>query len=536
MAWRWTTTILGAALITTAFPSAGHAASPVWSGPIVFASSPSIGSLNDPALAVDPAGDAAVAWVAGPFPGASNIDAITRAAGSESWSVPTKLAVGDGVGPSLAFDEAGHVFAAFTRGVWPRYYVQFASTSSVTAPWAEPITLSDPEDDGSGLTFAFDPGGDVLAAWTGWYSSDQASGYFIQATFKPAGGQWEHPLDLTPRGTNSPRGVGIALDRAGNAIAVWARAGPVADNPVVVAAYRPASTGVWEPPVPLSATLGDAYSMQVRFDQAGNATAAWIAIKGASIEQVQASYRPVGGAWQPPLDISDAADLIDGLTLRVSNGGEAVAVWNQTKIGDGGVIHSAARSAAAPHWQRPVALDASVHDYFPTTVALGMDSGGDAVALWASWVGTVVRAAIRPASGHWQQAGDAVAVQGAGDLAVALDAAGDGLAVWRADDGRTIGGAELKGQGPIIDRAVTPKRATVGSPARFVVAALPWGSATLAGKPSWAFGDGRSAAGFSVRHVFRSAGTYTVSVTARDSHGGTSTASGTITVAKKKRR
>jgi hypothetical protein len=88
--------------------------------------------------------------------------------------------------------------------------VQFASTSSVTAPWAEPITLSDPEDGGSGLTFAFDPGGDVLAAWTGWYSSDRASGYFIQATFKPVGGQWEHPDTVSVTAKDSHGGASTA--------------------------------------------------------------------------------------------------------------------------------------------------------------------------------------------------------------------------------------------------------------------------------------------------------------------------------------
>jgi PKD domain len=532
MRWRRTTN-LAAVLAAGALPSTAQAASPAWLPPSNFASSPGIYSLHDPTLALDPAGDAVVVWVAGP-PNASIISAATRAAGSESWSTPTKLVVGNGVGPSVSFDEAGHVFAAFTSGTWPRYYVQYTSTSSVTAPWAEPITLSDPEDDGSGPVFAFDPAGDVLAAWTAWYDTDRAYGYFIQTSFKPAGGQWQHPLDLTARGTNSPRGISAALDRAGNAIAVWARAGPVADHPVVVAAYRPASTGVWEAPVPLSATLGDAYSMQVRFDQAGNAIAAWIAIKSGGQEQVQASYRPVGGQWQPPVDLSSVANSIDSLELRVAATGEAVAIWNQ--IAGSGVIYSAVRAARAKRWQAPVPLYAPIQGYFPATVALGIDPEGDAVALWSEWVGTAVRAAIRPASGHWQPAADAVAVPVAANVHVALDAAGDGLAVWQADDGRVIGGAELKGQGPLIDRVLIPKQAKVGVASRFSVTVLPWGSATLAGSPSWKFGDGKTGTGVSVRHVFRAAGTYTVSVTANDSRGGTTTASGTINVTKKKKQ
>jgi hypothetical protein len=531
---RRTAMVLAGALGAGIVPGVARAAPPTWSGPLVFASSAGTYSFSDPAVALDPSGNAVVAWVTGPQ-NASIVKTVARAAGSESWSAAADLAVGDGLAPRVEFDEAGRVFATFTRGAWPRQYVQFSSRSAVSQPWADPITLSDPADDGVGAELAFDPAGDVLVAWTAWSFADHASGYFLQTTFRPAGGSWEHPRDLTARGTNSPRGVSIALDRAGNAIAVWARAGPVADNPVVVAAYRPVSSGVWETPVALSATLLDVRGMRVHFDQAGNAIAAWIALRGGSEEQVEASYLPMGGAWQQPTDISHVAALIDGLDLQVAAGGEAVAVWNETSVGDAGVIHSATRRAGSSRWQAPVALDEPVHGYFPQTVALGMDPKGDAVALWSGWSATAVRAAIRPADGHWQPAEDAAQVQ-APDVAVSMDSAGDGLAVWEAASGSLIGGAELEGQGPIIDRVLIPKQARVGIASRFSVVALPWGSTTLAGKPSWNFGDGRSAAGTSVRHVFRSAGMYRVSVTAKDSNGKTGTASGTINVAKKKKR
>jgi hypothetical protein len=173
--------------------------------------------------------------------------------------------------PDVTFDGEGHLFGAFTRGPWPRNYVQFTEASSVSAPWADPITLSDPEDDGAGSAVAFDRAGDVLVAWTGWYSASSAYGYFIQTRFRRAGsGRWEHPYDLTARGTNSPRGVSVALDQAGNAIAVWVAGGPVADHPVVVAAYRSASTGVWEVPVELAGPLLDVWDAQC--DSIGPAT------------------------------------------------------------------------------------------------------------------------------------------------------------------------------------------------------------------------------------------------------------------------
>jgi hypothetical protein len=165
-----------------------------------------------------------------------------------------------------------------------------------------------------------------------------------------------------------------------------------------------------------------------------------------------------------------------------------------------------------------------------------MDPEGDAVALWSTRGGNAIRAALRSAEGHWQPAVDAPAVPDVTDLAMAMDAAGRGLAVWQSDSGRSIGGAELKPDGPVLDRVAIPKRTRAGIATRFSVTALPWGSATLAGKPSWNFGDGRTATGATPRHVFRSAGTYPVTVSATDSLGGTSTAGGTVIVVKKKRR
>jgi PKD repeat protein len=69
----------------------------------------------------------------------------------------------------------------------------------------------------------------------------------------------------------------------------------------------------------------------------------------------------------------------------------------------------------------------------------------------------------------------------------------------------------------------------------FSVEAVPWDTRLVAA-PVWRFGDGRSATGVRVRHVYRKPGRYSVTVTAADSSGQTTTATAAITIRRRPRR
>src|SRR5438309_8882326 len=95
----------------------------------------------------------------------------------------------------------------------------------------------------------------------------------------------------------------VALDPAGNAIAVWSRTGTTSPHPhVVQAAVRPVGGG-WQPAQDLSVpgpdAGQDADSPQIALDAAGNAIAVWY---GGGV--IQAAVRPADGVWQAPEDLS----------------------------------------------------------------------------------------------------------------------------------------------------------------------------------------------------------------------------------------
>ena len=125
---------------------------------------------------------------------------------------------------------------------------------------------------------AVDPNGNAIVAWAGNGSED--GGYkVVRAAYKPTGGSWESPVDLSASGGNSfPSDV--VFDTGGNAALVWQRQGEAGTT--VQAAYKPAGEE-WEASVDLSEEGKQAMDPVVVLDAPGdstaadgNATAVWI--------------------------------------------------------------------------------------------------------------------------------------------------------------------------------------------------------------------------------------------------------------------
>lgn len=208
----------------------------------------------------------------------------------------------------------------------------------------------------------------------------------------------------------------------------------------------------------------NASNPQVAFDPAGNALAVWSRSNGTH-NIVQAAFRPAGGAWQLP-----ANDL--------SATGQS-------------------------------AFDAQV----------AFDAAGNAVAVWYRYNGThyIVQAAVRPAGGAWQAAQDLSASgQNASEQQVALDAAGNALAVWQRFNGTNsiVQAAPYDATGPVLRSVVVPTTGFARQRLTFTVD--PFDIWSQLGPPLWSFGDGKSASGRKVTHTYAKRGTYTVTVTQAD--------------------
>ena len=367
---------------------------------------------------------------------------------------------------------------------------------------------------------ALDPAGDAVAAWTGRSGMHNS----VEAAFRPAGGPWQPAQALSVPGqhNDSPH---VALDPAGNAVAVWRG---TAGNPIVRAAVRPAASGTWGPPQDVSAAGDYAYFPRVAVDAAWNAVAVWHGWNGMAYV-VRAARRPAGGDWQSPQDIS--AGSLEGMypDVAADPAGNAAAVWVRAVGGD--QLAEAAVRPAGGAWQPPQALSAPAGAAFGARVAL--DAAGNVVAVWRRWNGAhyIAQAAVR-SGGGWQLPAKDLSQAGrsAAGLDVALDPAGNAVTVWNRSNGtnEVVQAAAYDGAGPVLRSVSAPANGFARQRLSFSLDAFDaWSPLAV---PLWSFGDGKSASGRTVRHTYARRGTYTVSLSQADALGNLSTATRLLTL------
>jgi hypothetical protein len=314
-------------------------------------------------------------------------------------------------------------------------WLAFAASASAAAPvFAAPVDLSTSGHDARFAQVAFDASGNALAVWQGF----DGTSFVAQSAFRPAGGAFAAPLDLSATGHNAADPQ-VAFDGSGNALAVWDRSNGTSS--IVQGAFRPA-TGTFAAPVDISVAgvAGrDAFDPQVAFDATGNALAVWERSNGTN-QIVQAAFRPAGGAFAAPVDLS--ASGLGGEDARFPQvafdaSGNALVVWERSN-GTNEVVQSAFRPAGGAF---AASVDLSTSGQNASDPQVAFDASGNALAVWEHPAGTgdLVQAAFRPAGGPFAAPVDvSTSGQNAADPQVAFDASGNALAVWDRSNGTNL--------------------------------------------------------------------------------------------------
>jgi hypothetical protein len=235
----------------------------------------------------------------------------------------------------------------------------------------------------------------------------------------------------------------VALDTEGNAIVIWARAR--GKTWVIQAAYRPFG-GAWQPPRDLSRPSALAGAPQVTFDAEGNALAVWERSDGGHLV-VQAASRPAfTGRWSAPQNLSRPGGESLSPQVAVDANGDILVVWARSS-GRRWAIESAYRPRGR-RWGLPETITRNADGAASPQVVF--DSREGAVAAWAALVGTSW--SIETAEGvpglPWH-APEPLAVAGENPrirLELAVDGRGDVLALWEG----------MSGLHPVVEAAVRP--------------------------------------------------------------------------------
>jgi hypothetical protein len=305
--------------------------------------------------------------------------------------------------------------------------------SAAAAPrWTAPVVLPGSNGTDQQQSIAVDGAGDAMAVWARFAKNDTR--HIVQADFRRAGRTFQAPVMLSTRNryADDPE---VAFDRFGDAIAAWHE---FHGKDSVRAAFRPKG-GRFGASVQISKAGVAARNPQVAFDRSGDAFVLWNAndLSGGRRQVVQVAMRPVHGRFGNPVDLSVGNGQVGEPRLAVDGAGDAVALWRQCNnnvfgCDNGGtyIVRAAIRPAGG-RFGPPVSLSAAGNDAQDLQVAI--DNSGGAVAVWDRFNGTspAIESAQRPPGGTFGPTTDLTT--GALNPQVAMDAAGDAIVGWEKD-------------------------------------------------------------------------------------------------------
>ncbi len=361
--------------------------------------------------------------------------AVASPTGASPWTTATNLSEEgeNAYAPKVAVDGAGGAIVVWTRSNGSNDVVQAALKPAGEA-WGKPVTLSEAGEEASEAQVAVDGAGDAIAVW----ARSNGSSDVVQAAVKPAGEPWGKPVTLSEAGQDASEPQ-VSVDPLGRAVAVWRRYN--GSNYVVEAVEKPAGKP-WGEPVTVSEAGQEASQPHVAVDAAGEATVVWRRYNGSD-HVVQAAEAPAGEPWSKPVTLSEAGQETYEPQVAVDGAGNASAVWGYYKEYLDSFVQVVVRPVGGP-WGKPAILSEVGEEV--SEPQLAVDAAGGAASVWDSFrYGDCycVEAAVKPAGEPW---GGTDWLASGNHPRVGIDAAGDAMDVW----------GEYSGPGGIVRAALKP--------------------------------------------------------------------------------
>ena len=301
----------------------------------------------EPRVAISPHGEALI--VSAHYSGETQVvDAFSRPHAGEwrpavALSEPGKRVMD----PQVAFNAEGEAVAAWSLYNGTYWMIQEASKPP-GAEWRPPVTISEPGVSAYAPVIAVGPGDEAVVAWMRENGSFGSYNYSVQAAARPAGGAWQAPVTVSQPlayGGWPPVAPSIGADARGDALLVWEHGG---SNSPAQAAWKPAG-GVWQTPENISEPGASASGPEVAVDPAGHALVVWWRLTPYHPNGAIAVSGTVGGEWQAPVTISAPGEefTLDP-RVAVDPGGEAIVVWQRTEPDNSQVVRAAIRFDRRP--------------------------------------------------------------------------------------------------------------------------------------------------------------------------------------------
>jgi hypothetical protein len=436
-----------------------------WGRPATIPGSTSRFGIFSLDLATGGTGRAATVWTREQRrAGGSEVISAIRPSADRGWGAARRLAAGGAGSPTVDMNDGGEGLASWSLpGASLRdAAVQVAALGRAARAWGAPATLSEAGTGATTPQVAVADDGGAVALWS-CFCTAAPSGPSLRQTVRAPGEAFGAPTALSavsgaPAIHNNPR---LAMAPGGAATAVWA---PFPGGGLLAASRAPgAAFGDAVALVP-PAVIGPANAV-VAVNDAGEAVAVW------EKDGLVAARRAADGTWGAPELIASAGEYASGgAKVAIDAAGNAVVVarafdletFNYRVLA---IAHRAGAEAWEPlSWLSPKGPTEGRPGPDAGEPSLAMNSRGEAVVAWPQVIGGVSRvlARLRPAGRlAWRQleavSGREAPVQA---VSVAMNAAGVATTAWVA---RPKG---LRASEAVVRTATRPALRAADSPPR----------------------------------------------------------------------
>ena len=357
----------------------------------------------------------------------------TTAAPNPRWSSPLSIGTdngGDVQNPQVVMDSRGNAVAVWSQSNGSRYDV-YANRYVSGAGWGNvSVVETDDAGDAREVQVAVDSTGQVVAVW----SQHDGTQYNIYANRYTDGAGWTSATLLETEDFGPAHSPQIAVDRAGNAVVMWAQ---TAGWPVNIWANRYVAGMGWGAATLIETGASPAYSPQVAVDSAGNAIAVWSQHDGVS-DTIYANRFVIGRGWETARSIGTGGAFAPQVAMDPQ--GNAIAVWHQWDTSALVPVTSvySSRHSVGSGWENATKIEED--DWggvSPPQIAV--DAAGNGIAVWrqADATGGRVWTNQYRAGAGWGAANriDTNPLLPAHAPQIAMDSSGTAVVVWFQEDG-----------------------------------------------------------------------------------------------------
>jgi PKD domain len=360
---------------------------------------------------------------------ATGLLAVPAAHAAPTWLAPVSLTPVSNTISSVAAgsDAAGNVTSAWIRSD-PGFINVEIATRAAGGGFSGQVLQTGTGSAGS-LTMAVNRNGDAIIAWV-----RQGAVGEIWASTRPAGGNFSVPQVIASVPGSFVSDPSVGINQAGAMMVVWRLTNA---TETVWGAYRPPGGSFNSAPISSSDPWNQ--SPRVVLDETGRATIVWSywdghpVAPGQNIARVR--IRQPNGTLGMQRNLSGSVPTGHPMfaTVGLDSAGNAVAVWSQF---NGAVyeVQGASRTAASDTWTNLPTFGQSATASFGSEPQVAVDASGNAVAIWRA-ANNTINAASRAPGGSFSAAQTGISAPTAVGPRVVLDPSGNAVAIWRRSDG-----------------------------------------------------------------------------------------------------